>query len=171
MILPRIAVTGPESSGKTTLAAALASELDTVFVPEFARQYLSALERPYTLADLEIILRNQLLQEELQLSGAKHYLICDTDPLVVKIWAEERFGRCPAYIQQQFENHQYRLRVLCGVEIPWQPDPLRENPHDRDRLHELYRKTLQTYEFPYIEVTGSVKQRVQRVLEELKGVL
>jgi NadR type nicotinamide-nucleotide adenylyltransferase len=156
----RIAITGPECSGKTTLAKELARRFQTVYVPEFARSYLETKTGPYTLSDLEQILIGQLEAEKEAMGNANQFLFCDTDPLVIKIWAEERFGTCPPAIQQAFETHLYDRILLCAPDIPWEPDPLRENPQDREWLYQRYRDTLLAHNHPFVEVTGPLEKRL-----------
>ncbi|MEL7147495.1 MAG: ATP-binding protein, partial [Bacteroidota bacterium] len=66
----RIAIVGPESTGKTTLARSLAKHLQTSWVPEFARQYLEDLGRDYQKSDLVTIARGQLKTEDEKLNDA-----------------------------------------------------------------------------------------------------
>src|SRR6186997_101950 len=90
----KIVVIGPECAGKSTLSAALAGALNTVWNPEYARTYLDAIARPYTEDDLLLIARGQVTGEDTRFSAAKNYLICDTDLYVLKVWAEAKYGRC-----------------------------------------------------------------------------
>ena len=158
---PRVAITGPESSGKSALAAGLAGRWRTAWVPEFAREYLLALPDPaaYTLADLEAIARGQLAAETRYAAtlppGAP--LFCDTDLLVVLIWAEARFGRCPAWLRAAaLDPAAYGLRLLLHPDLPWEPDPLREAPDPAVRAHLFgrYRATLQAAGLPFTEISG-----------------
>ena len=95
MHLLKIVVTGPESSGKTTLAAALAAALDTVWVPEFARTYLAHLGRPYERNDLINIRLGQAAWEEWYAqhlsTSPSHHLVCDTDWTVLHVWEAYKF--------------------------------------------------------------------------------
>ncbi len=157
----RIAITGPESSGKSALAEALAHRWRTAWVPEFARAYLPARPDPaaYTLADLEAIARGQLTGEARLAAtlapGAP--LFCDTDLLVVLIWAEVRFGQCPPWLRTAaLDPRAYRLRLLLHPDLPWEPDPLREAPDPavRAELFERYRATLLAARLPFTEISG-----------------
>jgi nicotinamide riboside kinase len=161
MANPRIALTGPESSGKSALAAWLAARWHTAWVPEFAREYLMARPTPneYSLADLEAIARGQIAAEARLAaalpSGAP--LFCDTDLVVVLIWAEERFGTCPAWLRAAaLDPKTYRGRLLLHPDLPWEPDPLREapDPADRARLFDRYRTTLLAAGLPFTEISG-----------------
>lgn len=166
--LVKIALVGPDCTGKTTLAEALSVEWNEPFVPEFAREYLDQLGRNYNQDDLLEIARGQLEKEYSVAELANHFLICDTNTLVVKIWAEVRFGRAQNWIERQFLEKPYQLYVLCGCDIPWQEDPLRENPDDRPELYDLYKKALVKAGKRFLEVEGTVEERVAKVNAYLK---
>jgi NadR type nicotinamide-nucleotide adenylyltransferase len=161
----RIAITGPESTGKSTLSAQLARHFQTVWVPEFARGYIASLDRPYTLPDLEKIARGQLKAVEEALPKANRVLFCDTELLVIKIWSEHAFGLCPSWILEELERQPYDLYLLLNVDIPWEPDPQREHPERREYFYGLYRAGLQQYGFPFIEIYGNQEARLQRAVE------
>jgi nicotinamide riboside kinase len=137
-----IVVTGPECSGKTTLARQLAEKLGEPWVPEFAREYLGNLNRPYNAADLLEILKGQLRAVELAKSKAKHWLVVDTGPEVIQIWHRDKFGPEPAEIIELAEAFKPKLYLLCKPDIPYVPDPLREDPFRRDELFERYVELL-----------------------------
>ena len=166
-LLKKIVLTGPESSGKTTLARELAQRFDTQMVPEFARDFLEDLDRSYVESDLLQIAQGQIDLEEKISYNAHQYLFCDTNLIVIKVWSEYRFGRCHPQIIEWIEQRPYDLYVLCTPDIPWEPDPLRENPSDRMKLFHLYRKELDFFGKKYIEVTGSHEDRMRQVLKEV----
>jgi nicotinamide riboside kinase len=150
----RISLTGPESTGKSTLAAQLAAHYGTVFVPEVARTYLEENGPQYTLADLEVIAHGQLDAEEAAATHANQLLFCDTDLLVIKIWAENA------------------LTLLLGIDLPWEADPLREHPEPAQRQHfyDLYRAELQARRWPFVEVSGSPVQRLAQACAAIDAV-
>ncbi|MEZ4720566.1 MAG: ATP-binding protein [Flavobacteriales bacterium] len=167
--LIKLALVGPECSGKTTLAEALSKEWNEPFVPEYSREYLEALGRNYNQDDLLEIAKGQLEKEYAIAEDANHFLICDTNTLVVKIWAEVRFGRAQNWIERQFLEKPYQLYVLCGHEgIHWEYDDLRENPDDRVELYELYKKALVRAGKQFIEVEGTVDERIAKIKKILK---
>jgi len=157
----KIAIVGPESSGKTTLAEILARLPGAALVPEVARAYLEGLGRPYEEPDLLVIARAQVEREE-QMARDKDVtlLVCDTDLITIRIWSEEKYGPCDPWIARQSEGRHYDLWMLCMPDIPWEADPLRENPHDRDRLFTMYRDTLDRLQKPYVIIAGDREERV-----------
>jgi NadR type nicotinamide-nucleotide adenylyltransferase len=150
----KIAITGPESTAKSALAKALAEYYNTRWVPEYSREYLSKISKEYTYDDILAIAKGQVNSEEKLLLKATKYLFCDTDMMVCKIWCEEKYGKCHPWIIEQLENPTYDLYLLCNTDIPWEPDPLRENPNDRDRLFELYHTELCERDYPFAIVEG-----------------
>ncbi len=171
LMLKRIAVTGPESTGKTVLTQQLANFFHGNAVPEFSREYLLNIGKNYSLNDIVNIAKGQLKREEEIAEISTGFLFCDTDLLVTKIWAEEVFGTCPEWILSAFQNHRYDLYLLCYPDIPWEPDPLRENPSDRDRLFKIYEKTLQEFNMPYHIINGMENKRLLNAVNFVKKLL
>lgn len=163
----KIVITGPESSGKSSLAQALAKHYDAPSVPEFARTYLKELERPYEEKDLLNIARGQLEWEKNYALNANEWLILDTSLVVIKIWSEYKYGQCHPFILEKLKNSTYDLFLLCRPDIPWTFDPLRENPSDREALFTLYQKELQTLGYPYVEINGHGEERLAKALTAL----
>lgn len=168
----RVVITGPESSGKTTLSMALSKHLKVPLVPEYSRIYLTELgEKAYGIKDLQAIAKGQLqAAQKAQPSGSK-LCIEDSDLLTLVIWCEEKFGRNPDSIQQAWDKHPAHLYLLCAPDMPWEADPLRENPEDRDRLYGLHRQRLVQRQLPFIEMSGSHASRMTTALEALNTYL
>ncbi|GAC1383406.1 MAG: hypothetical protein NVSMB30_30910 [Hymenobacter sp.] len=158
-MLLRVSLTGPESTGKSTLAARLAAHYGTTFAPEFAREYLAGSGPHYILGDLEEIARGQLANEAAAEARASRVVFCDTDLLVIKIWAEHAFGTCPEWILNRIDQQQYDLVLLLGVDLPWQPDPLREHPHLRQHFYDLYHLELRDRMSNFAEIAGDDDRR------------
>ncbi|TGD81256.1 AAA family ATPase [Hymenobacter wooponensis] len=160
----RIALTGPESTGKTTLSRQLAEQYHTAWAPEYARQYLEERGPEYTLTDLEAIARGQLQAEEAAMQQAqqlgKPVVFLDTDLSVIKIWAEHAFGQCPEWILRQIAQHHYDLVLLLNVDLPWEPDPLREHPNHRQYFYDLYQRELHSQVANFAEISGTPAQRL-----------
>ncbi len=155
----RVAITGPESSGKSTLSKYLAKSLNAVLVEEYAREYLEQLKTNYDynnlveIADKQISLRNTAQDKN------HGILLCDTDLLVLKIWAEEKFDKRIDSVEHELISNPCDLYLLCKPDIPWKFDPLRENPLDRDRLFTKYLQYLKEYKLNYQIISGSEKER------------
>jgi NadR type nicotinamide-nucleotide adenylyltransferase len=160
----RVAVTGPESTGKSELAQALAKHFGTVWVPEYSREYLDTLKRPYNYIDIFAIARGQYEKEQEMLGEAKRVIFCDTEFIVNKIWCDEKYGKCHPWIVEMIEKHPYDFYLLCNTDLPWEPDPLRENPHDRDRLLALYKHELKSRNLPYLLISGTGPTRLNSAI-------
>ncbi|PTX19660.1 NadR type nicotinamide-nucleotide adenylyltransferase [Pontibacter mucosus] len=167
----KIAITGPESTGKSTLAEQLAARYNTVWVPEYARTYVGNLGRPYTLEDIENIARGQLALEREQQEQANTILFADTDMLVLKIWSEHAFGHCPAWIEEELQQQKYNLSLLMGVDLPWEPDPQREHPHLRQFFYEWYKRELEALQTPFVEISGQHQERLQQATQHVEQLL
>ena len=160
-----ICLTGPESTGKTTLASLLAERLGAQLVTEVAREYLNTRKSSdsqivYDRKDLLEIARQQMALE----AAARErggLVVCDTDVLVIQIWWQEKFGPLPAFLQQAMNERSPRGYLLLSPDLPWKADPQRENPADRARLFELYQAELAGSEFPYEVIRGAGDARLQ----------
>lgn len=169
-VLKRIAIVGPECTGKTVLSRQLAQQYNTEWVPEFARQYLDQINRPYEQHDLLKIAKWQItLEDELALM-AKDYLFCDTNLLVIKVWSEFKYGTCDAEILALLHKRSYDLHLLTNIDIPWEFDPQREHPHKREELFNIYESELQKLKVPYTIVSGSYDQRLQHATKAIENL-
>lgn len=168
--LKRIAIVGPESTGKTSLAMQLASICKTAWVPEFARSFLENLDRPYVKADLLDIAKGQLKLEDELASTANNLLICDTNLLVIKIWSEFKYNTCDQWIQENVVNRTYDLHFLTDVDLPWEEDPLRENPEQREELFGLYKQALDSMNIRYVQLSGTETTRLEKALTAIKEI-
>jgi len=166
--IKKIAITGPESTGKSVLAAELAKHYNTVWVPEYAREYLGGIQRPYEQQDLVKIAKGQLKSEAEFLKLAGKILFCDTDLTVIKIWSEYKYKSCDPWILENHISHSYDLHILCNIDLPWTPDPLREHPKQRKRLFELYIEEFEHAGFPYVIISGSGKERSGNAIKAIE---
>lgn len=160
----RIAITGPESTGKSSLTEKLATHYGEPFVPEFAREYVESLNRPYNEDDILAIARGQLRNEEIAIAGAKEYLFCDTELLVTKVWSQHKYNHCHPWILEQIEKQPYDYYLLCDIDLPWEYDKQREHPHLRRFFFEWYKKELQHYGLAFGIVSGRDDERLQHAL-------
>lgn len=157
--MKRYAITGPESSGKTTLTFALAKQYNCSFTPEFAREFLMAQKGIYSKEDLDLIAKGQL--ELWGKHSNKPLLFCDTEMLVLKIWSEFKYDSCSKFISEALDQQQFDHYFLCRPDIPWIEDPLREHPEQREELFILYEKELQKRNLPYTIVEGDLENRLK----------
>jgi nicotinamide riboside kinase len=159
-----ICLTGPESTGKTTLAHALGARLAAPVVPEVARAYLAG-RSGYAPEDVLEIARRQLEAERLARAEHRGLLICDTDLFVLRIWWAEKYGPLPALLEEspsaRAPTPHARGYLLLAPDLPWVSDPLRENPLDRDRLFALHRDALSRSGHPHRVVTGHGRARTE----------
>jgi NadR type nicotinamide-nucleotide adenylyltransferase len=160
----RIAIIGPESSGKTTLAKQLAQHFNTVWVPEHARSYIEQLQRSYTLDDIVHSAKEQLLMEQELANKANAFLFSDTELIIAKVWCEDVFGTVPRWIDEQLQATTYDLYLLTDYDIPWEHDPVRENPHRREHFFNLYKKHLDDMKRSYSIISGSGDVRLRNAI-------
>ncbi|MEM9829869.1 MAG: ATP-binding protein [Bacteroidota bacterium] len=165
----KVVTTGPESSGKTTLAKALAEHYQVGWIPEYARDYLNDLGRPYQEKDLLQIAEGQIKREDEVAKDKPSLLICDTSLVVIKIWSEYRYKRCHPWILAQIERRPVDLYLLCAPDIPWEPDLLRENPADRDELFKFYERALAGK--PNLIIQGSPLARLVQATNAIDHLL
>lgn len=167
----RIAIVGPESTGKTTLASQLAKYYNTCFVPEYAREYIDALKRPYTLEDIVAISKGQIEMEDKMAVFANNILICDTNLVVTKIWAEHKYKTCPVWITEAIVKRHYNLHLLTYPDLPWEPDPQREHPHLLNKLYVKYRTELNRLNISYATIQGMHEKRLQNAVNIINSAL
>ncbi len=167
----RILILGPESTGKSTLASDLSSYFGEPWVPEFAREYLQKINRPYTYEDLSEIGMGQINLEDKLLKQAKNFLFCDTDLRVIQVWSEHRFGKVHPLILEEINRRTYDLILLTDIDLPWEPDPLREHPEleARQYFFEKYLKLAKESGFNYFTISGDRKTRLTKAVQVLKN--
>ncbi len=168
----RIAVTGPESTGKTTLAKQLAEIVGGRFIPEYAREYIEQLPGHYTFEDVEIIARKQVEQYQETLKSQDKFFIFDTWLIITKVWFEWVFGKVPVWLEEQIRNCPVDLFLLCQPDLPWEADPVRENGgENRIRLFEQYRLELNHYNFNFVEIYGTGEDRLVNAITAINDYL
>jgi NadR type nicotinamide-nucleotide adenylyltransferase len=151
----RVSVFGPESTGKTTLAAELARACDTVCAPEFARAYLEARGGVLARPDIDVIGEGQIALEDALARDANRVLICDTDPLLTVVWSEVMFGDAPQWLRDAARLRRYDLTLLCDVDLPWTPDAVRYLPEDRADFAARCQRALRDAGRRYERVRGT----------------
>ena len=168
----KIVVTGPESTGKSTLCEQLAKKYNTIWVPEYAREYLLKLGRPYTYDDLLIIAKGQLEQEDRITASSKSPMVfIDTDMYVMKVWCEYVFGKCHSFILDEIVKRKYDIYLLCNTDLPWVADELREYPdlESRERLYHMYKDLMINQPTPWFEISGNYEQRLSNAISIVNG--
>ncbi|MBP6978807.1 MAG: ATP-binding protein [Lentimicrobiaceae bacterium] len=146
------------------LAQQLAERYHTLFVPEVARSYLSSIARPYEYEDLMRIAKEQFRMEEELIRKEKRYLFCDTDFIVLKIWSYDKFRKCDPWILEMVKRHRYDLYLLMDIDLPWEPDPQREDPDRREFLFSLYQSELDRLGVDYYIISGRQEERVENAV-------
>ena len=167
--MKKIVVIGPESTGKSTLSAQLATHYQTLWVPEFARDYLTQLNRPYEQEDLLHMAEGQLKTEDAAAAKANELLICDTDLHVIKVWSEAKYGDCDPRILELIASRKYDLYLLTYIDIAWEDDPLREHPkpEEREYFYQIYRDIVMNSGLPWADIRGGYEQRLQTAIEAI----
>lgn len=170
----KIAVIGPESTGKSTLSEQLARHYGTVWVPEYARYYCAYLKKEAVLQDEINMFYGQIALEDSLIPLAKDLLICDVTILNIKVYCEEFFGECPDFVAEEIKRRRYDLYLLTDIDMPWEDDPLRGLQHRRPYFFELYKKELEALGAVYRVVSGLGDKRLQcaiDIIDSLHGDL
>lgn len=164
----KIAVVGPESSGKSTLANQLVAHYDALLVTEFARSYLERTSGNYVEKDLIEIANGQINLENEALRSNPEIIICDTNLLVIKIWSLYKYNRCDKHILTLKDSRSYDLQFLLKPDIPWESDAFRENPDDRDKLFSMYQDELAGGGYCVVEGLGP--QRLDMAMKSIDAL-
>lgn len=170
-MIKKIAIVGPESTGKSSLSAKLAAHFNTEWVHEYAREYLNSINRPYNYNDLKFIAEGQLQEEDRKAEEIEELLICDTNLIVIKIWSEHAFGKCDEETLKELEQRKYDLHLLCNIDLPWVPDPQREHPHKRKYFFDLYEAELKNRQLDYVIIEGKVAERFNTAVSAIENLL
>ena len=162
--MTKIIVTGPESSGKSTLCKALSINFKIPYSEEYARGFLDQLGRNYKKDDLLKIAKGQLNSEQ-------NTQLLDTDLITIKIWSKYKYGSCDKWILTQIEKQktEKRFYLLCKDDIPWEEDPQRENPNDRVDLFTSYKQELDNLGHNYFIVEG--ENRIENSISKISSLI
>ncbi|MGC6425069.1 MAG: AAA family ATPase [Lentimonas sp.] len=170
--MKRIVLTGAESTGKSTLAAALSGYYGEPWTAEFVRQYVDQKNRELTADDLEPIAEGQFNCEDQALEQAKRFIIHDTNILSSILYANHYFEVTLDWVNERFLERDYTLYLLCIPDIPWVADEgQRESPETRAQLHELFKRSLEKLSLPYVEISGNETERFGVAISEIDKVL
>ena len=182
--LIKIAVIGPESTGKSTLCELLAQHYNTQWCPEFAREYLLTHGTDYTYDDLLYIAKGQLAMEDEYVQSTVHsqqstvnsasqLLFIDTEMYVMKVWCEFVFGKCHRWVLDQIIERKYDLYLLCNTDLPWTKDELREYPDlkTRDQLYHIYKDIMINQSTPWVDINGDYDERLQKAIKAVDQLM
>lgn len=169
--IKKIAIVGPESTGKSTISQALAKHYHVPWVPEYARYYCAALTADCTLQDEINMFHGQIALEESVLAITEtEFLICDTTFLTVKIWSDEILGETPSIVLDALRTRTYDFYVLLDIDLPWQEDPLRDFPHMREHFMSIWHKELNALNANYVVVNG-IENRIPNAINAIDQFL
>ncbi|WDF60329.1 DUF4301 family protein [Flavobacterium sp. KACC 22758] len=164
----KIALFGPESTGKTTLAKQLADHYKTEWVPEFARDYLQERweenQHICTVDDMMPIAYGQVLLENEKLTEANKYLFCDTNLMVTKVFSEVYYGFCDPLLNEAALEHDYDLFFLTDIDVPWEKDDIRDTPEGRETVFSVFKQTLIDNKKPFITLSGNKESRLAKAI-------
>ena len=174
--MPHVIVTGPESTGKSTLAAALTQHFDGTLVPEYPRGFLQALGR---LASAEDFAHFAAVNAQLPAAAKarekrrgrrkrQRFVVQDTGAEVLHLWHEDKFGPSPEFLRDALAAQAPDVYLLCRPDLPWEYDPLREDPHRRQELFGKFRALLDARSARVFEVRGFDEERLAGVIEALR---
>ena len=184
-MLKKIVIIGPESTGKSTLCQELAEYFETIWCPEYAREYLLTNGTDYSFQDLLTIAKGQIaLEEQLAEKLEKRaaplleqdydipYFI-DTDMSVMKVWCEFVFNKCHPFIEEQLAKRKVDHYFLCQPDLPWVKDQLREYPDlaTREKLFVIYRNWLENQSVPWTLIQGKDTERMQLAVRAVNRIL
>ena len=176
--IKKVVIIGPESTGKSTLSERLAQHYNTIWVKEYAREYLLKNGTNYTFENLSDVAKGQLRLEEeaiqqLNNSAGQSLLVIDTDMYVMKVWCEFVFGKCHQWILNEVVNRKYDLYLLCNVDAPWVKDELREYPdyETREKLYHHYKDAMLNQTTPWVDISGDYDERLQKAIKAIDKIL
>ncbi|GHA44921.1 hypothetical protein GCM10007103_27620 [Salinimicrobium marinum] len=172
----KIVLYGPESTGKTSLAKALAAHYETEWVPEFSRDYLQEKwDREQLICGREDILPiavGQMQMENILLERANKVLICDTNLLETVVYSKAYFGGfCePLLLKQALKAH-YDIYFLTYIDVPWVEDDLRDRPDQREFMFDKFKESLDLYEKPYEILRGDFEKRFEKAVKTIDKLI
>lgn len=162
--ITRVAILGAESSGKSILAEALAAHYQTVWVPEYLREFVDTQQRVPKEEEQILIATTQVQREKEFALRARDWLFCDTSPLMTAIYSRHYFQQADAALAQLEQSHTYDFTLVTAPDFPWSADGLqRESAAVRQHIHDELLRILEEREIPFLLVEGSLAERVEQV--------
>ena len=196
-MVKKVVILGPESTGKSTLCKQLAVHYNTVWVEEYAREYLLQNGTSYTFENLLDIAKGQVNREQSAFDkatadtsavdngqwankskidnlacrqvGLKPAIFIDTNMYVMKVWCEFVFDKCHHWILNRIAEREYDLYLFCNIDLPWVKDELREYPDllSRQKLYRHYKDILINQNVPWVDISGSYEERLEKAIAGL----
>lgn len=172
----KVVLFGPESTGKTTLSKQLARHYNSVWVREYAREYLQDKwndeRKTCQPKDLMPIAIGQMKLENELAQKTDSVLICDTDLLETKVYSESYYqGTCDPILDTYALKNSYDLYFLTYIDTPWEADDLRDKPNERERMFKAFETALKTYKKPYVLLKGNKEERLKLAVEHIDNLL
>jgi NadR type nicotinamide-nucleotide adenylyltransferase len=167
----RVALVGPESTGKTTLARRLAERYETVCVPEYARLWSEARRHPFRLVDVSSIARSQLAAEDSLLRHANRVLIADTNLANLRLWSERRFDRCPDWVVTEAARRPYDLTLVNAPDVPLAGNDARDPSGQRAAFHARCLSDAKACGTRVVDIRGSWDERWARATSAVDDLL
>jgi NadR type nicotinamide-nucleotide adenylyltransferase len=169
--LMRVVVTGSECTGKSTLAADLASAYSCECVPEYVRSFISTIGGRPQFSDHGPIARGQKALEDEYRARASALLIHDTDLMSTVAYCRAYFDRCPEWIEAAAVDRQAQLYLLCNIDVPWVPDGLRDRGERREEMHALFESVLRAAGVTYVVLSGSRAARLAEARRQVDALM
>lgn len=168
----KIAVVGPESTGKSVLAAALALHYGSLWVPEYARTYIEQLTRPYHFEDICHIAQQQI-EQEIAFEGNNQapFVFFDTDLIITKVWFAYCYQQVPSFVEDRLKTGFFDLYLLCEPDLPWEPDPVREHGHDRGFFFDWYKTEIEKLGKPFVNINGTGEDRIRQAINKIDNFI
>ena len=172
----KVVLFGPESTGKTTLSRQLARHYNSVWVREYAREYLqdkwNNQRKTCQPEDLLPIAIGQMKLENNLAQKTNSVLICDTDLLETKVYSEAYYvGSCDSILEKYAIENTYDLYFLTYIDTPWEADDLRDKPNDRERMFKAFEDSLIRHNRPYVLLKGTKKERLEIAVKHIDELI
>ncbi|CAN5410309.1 nicotinamide-nucleotide adenylyltransferase [soil metagenome] len=167
----RIVLTGPESTGKTTLSQNLAEHYHTNWVEEYGRVHFDKVNGKLLREDFLIIAGTQAIKEDEAVRVSNKLLFCDTDQIVTQIFGELYLNESIQEIIEESKKRTYALFLLLDVDVPWVDDGTRDFPMLRKKHFERLRLELQNRGLPFVIISGDYEDRMKRAVAAIDSLL